>query len=82
MRITLMHNPKAGDAEHVEKQLMTAVAKAGHHATYQSSKKSDYKKGLKKPTDLVLAAGGIVETSPRRQTLAAQKTGIETAQGN
>ena len=58
MRITLMHNPKAGDAEHGEKQLMTALAKAGHHATYQSTKKSDYKKALKKPTDLVLAAGG------------------------
>jgi diacylglycerol kinase (ATP) len=53
-----MHNPKAGDAEHGRKQLMAALAKAGHHATYQSTKKSDYKKALKKPTDLVLAAGG------------------------
>src|SRR5437667_4199048 len=58
MRVTLMHNPKAGDAEHGEKQLMTALAKAGHHATYQLTKKSDYKKALKKPTDLVLATGG------------------------
>jgi diacylglycerol kinase (ATP) len=53
-----MHNPKAGDADHGKKQLMTALAKAGHHATYQSIKKSDYKKALKKPTDVVLAAGG------------------------
>jgi diacylglycerol kinase (ATP) len=58
MRITLMHNPKAGDAKHGKKELMAALAKAGHHATYQSTKKSDYKKALKKPTDLVLAAGG------------------------
>src|SRR5438046_10481838 len=58
MRVTLMHNPKAGDAEHGEKQLMTALANAGHHASYQSTKKSDYKKALKKPADLVLAAGG------------------------
>jgi diacylglycerol kinase family enzyme len=58
MRIILMHNPKAGDAEHGRKQLMAALAKAGHHATYQSIKKSDYKKALKKPADLVLAAGG------------------------
>src|SRR5205809_3109575 len=57
MRVTLMHNPKAGDAEHGEKQLRTALVKAGHHATFQSSKKSDYKKALKKPTDLVLAGG-------------------------
>src|SRR5438105_14432399 len=58
MRVTLVHKPKAGDAEDGEKQLMTALANAGHHATYQSTKKSDYKKALKKPTDLVLAAGG------------------------
>jgi len=58
MRITLMHNPKAGDAEHGRKGLMAALAKAGHHATYQSTKKKDYKKALKNPTDLVLAVGG------------------------
>jgi diacylglycerol kinase (ATP) len=58
MRITLMHNPEAGDAKHGKKELMAALTKAGHHATYQSTQKSDYKKALKKPTDLVLAAGG------------------------
>src|SRR2546425_10606949 len=58
MRITLMHNPKAGDAKHGRKQLMAALAKAGHHATYQSTKEPGLKKALKKPTDLVLAAGG------------------------
>src|SRR4029450_5782660 len=58
MRITLMHNPEAGDAKHGKKELVAALAKAGHHATYQSTKKSDFKKALKKPTGLVLAAGG------------------------
>jgi diacylglycerol kinase (ATP) len=58
MRITLIHNPKAGGAEHGKKELMAALAKAGHHATHQSTKKGDYNKALKKPTDLVLAAGG------------------------
>ena len=58
MRIILMHNPEAGDAEHGREELMTALAKAGHHAIYQSIKKSDYKKALKKPADLVLVAGG------------------------
>jgi len=58
MRITLIHNPKAGDAEHGEKQLMAALAKAGHHATYQSTKEPGLKKALAQPTDLVLAAGG------------------------
>src|SRR5436305_4296981 len=58
MRIILMHNPKAGRGKHAKRDLMAALANAGHHAIYQSTKKRDYKKALKKPTDLVLAAGG------------------------
>ena len=53
-----MHNPKAGDREHGKNQLMKALAKAGHHATYQSTKKKGWKKALKKKTDVVVAAGG------------------------
>jgi diacylglycerol kinase (ATP) len=53
-----MHNPKAGDAKHGKKQLMSALAKAGHHATYQSTKERGFKKALKLPADLVVAAGG------------------------
>ena len=58
MRITLIHNPKAGDARHGKDQLMAALAEAGHHATYQSTKEPGLKKALKQPADLVLAAGG------------------------
>src|SRR5947207_7230824 len=58
MRITLIHNPKAGDAKHGKRQLMALLARAGHHAIYQSTKEPGLKKALKKPTDLVLAAGG------------------------
>ena len=58
MRITLIHNPKAGDAKHGKKQLMRALANAGHHATYQSSKRPGLRKALRHPTDLVLVAGG------------------------
>jgi diacylglycerol kinase family enzyme len=58
MRITLMHNPKAGDGKHSKRALLQALAAAGHDAIYQSTRRDDYKKVLKKPTDLVLAAGG------------------------
>jgi diacylglycerol kinase family enzyme len=58
MRITLMHNPKAGRGKHAKRDLMAALANAGHHAIYQSTKKNNYQKALKKPSDLVLAAGG------------------------
>jgi hypothetical protein len=49
MRITLIHNPEAGDANHGRKQLMAALAKAGHHASYQSTKEPGFKKALKQP---------------------------------
>src|SRR6267378_3758740 len=58
MRITLMHNPKAGDAAPGRTPLMATLGEAGHHATYQSTKERCFKKALKQPTDLVLAAGG------------------------
>lgn len=58
MRITLMHNPKAGHGKHAQKELTAALARAGHHAIYQSTKERDDKKALKKPTDLMLVAGG------------------------
>jgi diacylglycerol kinase family enzyme len=58
MRITLVHNPKAGRGKHAKRDLIAALAKAGHHVIYQSTSKTDYKEALKEPTDLVLAAGG------------------------
>jgi diacylglycerol kinase family enzyme len=58
MRVTLMHNPKAGDAKHDKTQLMAALKKAGHRVIYQSTKKDNYKDAFKLPTDVVLAAGG------------------------
>jgi diacylglycerol kinase (ATP) len=58
MRITLIHNPKAGHGKHKTKQLMDALAKSGYHATYRSTKKTAYKKTFEQPTDWVIAAGG------------------------
>ncbi len=67
MRIILMHNPTAGRGKHDKSQLMAALANAGHHAIYQSTKKSDYKKALKKPADLVLA---LAETARSEKSAA------------
>ena len=58
MRVTLMHNPKAGDANHGKQRLIAALEKAGHRVTYQSTKKRGYEKALNQRTDLVLIAGG------------------------
>ena len=58
MRILLIHNPKAGDREHSKKQLLALLTKHGHQTLYQSTKKRGWKKALKRPLDLVIAAGG------------------------
>ena len=58
MRILLIHNPKAGDRKHSKKQLMAGLARCGHQTLYQSIKERGWKKALKKPVDLVIAAGG------------------------
>ena len=59
MRITLIHNPGAGDQENGEaKALRKLLEEAGHKVRYRSSKEDDWKRALKKPADLVVVAGG------------------------
>jgi diacylglycerol kinase (ATP) len=58
MRILVVHNPKAGSAEHHGDHLIKALEEAGHKAIYQSSKKKGIAKALRKKIDLVLIAGG------------------------
>jgi diacylglycerol kinase (ATP) len=58
MRITLIHNPKAGHGNHNKKELMDALTKSGYHATYRSTKETAYKTTLGQSTDWVIAAGG------------------------
>ena len=58
MRITLMHNPKAGAGKHDRNKLLKTLRRAGHETRYQSTKVKGWKKALKKKADLILAAGG------------------------
>ena len=57
MRVTLLHNPTAGDEEHGVDSLMAAIAAAGHEVTARSMK-ADWEETLRGPADLVVAAGG------------------------
>jgi diacylglycerol kinase family enzyme len=54
----LIHNPKAGDRKHSQKQLLASLTRSGHQAFYQSIRKRGWKQAFKKPFDLVIAAGG------------------------
>src|SRR5947209_8807616 len=58
MQVTLMHNRKAGSGKHRKKELLRALAEAGHKTSYHSTKTDGWKKALKKNAELVLAAGG------------------------
>jgi diacylglycerol kinase (ATP) len=58
MRVTLMHNPKAGDEGPSAKKLIGSLENAGYAVRYQSTRKKQFAKALKEPGDLVIVAGG------------------------
>lgn len=58
MRVTLVHNPGAGDQRHTAKRLLKELAQAGYEAQVGESGKKGLKKMLKDPGDLVVVAGG------------------------
>jgi diacylglycerol kinase (ATP) len=59
MKVTLIHNPDAGDdTQPSGNQIMRLIRKAGHKPRYFSSKDKKWRKALKKPSDIVAVAGG------------------------
>jgi diacylglycerol kinase family enzyme len=58
LRVTLLHNPTAGDEEHNRDHLLEALAEADHETVYQSTKEDGWTDALDRPADLVVAAGG------------------------
>jgi diacylglycerol kinase (ATP) len=58
VRVTLVHNPKSGKHETPGPELLELLSAAGHEAVYHSTKKGGWKKALREPADLVVAAGG------------------------
>jgi diacylglycerol kinase (ATP) len=58
MRVTVMYNPEAGNARPTWRQIERALHVAGHDFRCFSTKEKGWKKGLDKPADVVVAAGG------------------------
>lgn len=58
MRVTLLHNPTAGDEEHGRDHLLSVLAEAGHEVQYQSVKEDGWETAVREPAELVVVAGG------------------------
>jgi diacylglycerol kinase family enzyme len=58
VRVTLIHNPGAGNGASTGRELVKMLEGAGHEVRYQSAKEEGWKKALKKPADLLVVAGG------------------------
>jgi diacylglycerol kinase (ATP) len=58
VRVTLMHNPTAGDEEHSPEQLTAVLQDAGHEVLYQSVKEDGWPDALGARAELVVVAGG------------------------
>lgn len=57
-RVTLIHNPAAGGAELTRDELTGLLSGAGFDVRYCSTEDDDYRRALKNPGELVVAAGG------------------------
>jgi diacylglycerol kinase (ATP) len=58
MRVTLIHNPTAGDDDHAGEHLRSLVAEAGHDVSYASTKEDGWLEALDAASELVAVAGG------------------------
>jgi diacylglycerol kinase (ATP) len=60
MKVTVIHNPAAGDDDTQPSgdKIIRFISKAGHKPKYFSSKDKKWEKALKKPCDIVAVAGG------------------------
>jgi diacylglycerol kinase (ATP) len=58
LRVTVLHNPTAGDAEHRPEAIVSALEEGGHHVEWQSTKEDDWEAALGREAGLFVIAGG------------------------
>lgn len=80
MRITLIHNPKAGRQHRGEAEaLVNLLSEPGHRVRYKSVKEKGLKRTLEKPADLVVVAGGDGTVGKVARRLVALRRDIPLA---
>ena len=57
-RVTLIHNPGAGDAEHASDELSRMLSGAGYEVDYRSTEDDDFEGALAGARGMVVVAGG------------------------
>jgi diacylglycerol kinase (ATP) len=77
VRVTLIHNPGAGDEQHSAKRILKALAEAGYDARLHSIRKQGIEKALEDPGDLVVVAGG--DGSIKKVAVAIAGRGVPMA---
>ena len=59
MRVTLIHNPGAGDGDQPDPKFLEALIRnAGHEVRYQPANEDSWAAALEEPADIVAVAGG------------------------
>lgn len=58
MRLTLIHNPEAGDDQPSRDELVALARDAGYRVRYQDAHAEDWAHALDEPADIVVVAGG------------------------
>ena len=58
MRLTLLHNPNAGEEDHSRDHLEALLERSGHDVTYHSFEDDDWHEALDGRGDLIVVAGG------------------------
>ena len=76
MRVTLLHNPKAGRGEYSEKNLKRALRAAGHKVAYHSTKERGWKKAIASAKGLIVVAGGDGTVGKVARELIGRKTSL------
>jgi diacylglycerol kinase (ATP) len=77
MRVTLIHNPDAGDDEQpAGDRLVRLIRSKGHDVIYRSSKDNDWDNALEESSDIVAAAGGDGLVGKVAKRLVGRRTPI------
>lgn len=77
MRVTLIHNPEAGEESLSSRQLLQLLRNAGYEPDYQSVKQPGWEAALQRPAQLFVAAGG--DGTIRKVALGLQRHAVPIA---